>query len=61
LFLFFRRFHRLGRFDTFVFRDGLPFWLFPIHTDWFCFVLILGKSLRACSVNELERIMAQHK
>jgi hypothetical protein len=60
VFLFFRRFHRFRRVLLFFFRDGLPFGFFSIHTRLFCFVLILCKSVRTSSINELERIMAQH-
>jgi hypothetical protein len=34
------------------FPDGLLFRFFPIHTCWFCFVLILGLLVRTCSINE---------
>src|SRR6266478_9818675 len=52
LFLFLRRFHRFRCFRRvlmFFFRDGLPFGLFPIHTCWFCFVLILTSGVGTCS------------
>src|SRR5205807_4757208 len=59
--LVFRRFHRFRRVLLFFFRGGLPLRLFFIRIRWFCFVLILGESLGACSINELERIMAQYQ
>ena len=58
---FFRLLKLLGRIALLVFRDGLPFGFFPIHTWLFRFVLILCKSGRTSSINELERIMAQHQ
>lgn len=59
VFLFFRRFHCARRVRHSVFRDRLLFELFSIHPRHISLVLILEESLGACSINKLERIMAQ--
>ncbi len=61
MFLFFRRFHRFRGGGSFVFRDRLPFRLFPMRDFRFCFVPIFDGNVRTCSINNPKRIMAQHQ